>query len=521
MQQGDERPQQGVGTPHQYPPVASPSWESAAVRTISQAPSDHVKELRESVLDCLDSGLGCRLAGNVAQSCSQVQARPRIQLARRRRRERSQLDMSITRESDTAIDPGTRSERAGGAEYIRIAHLSDTHISTSLSAQSESKKFRARHRHGHNHVALVALDRYLKDLENLDVVVISGDLTRNGHTDSYSHMKDWLWRPPHGDGLGLNLRERGIHAVLVPGNHDRYGSRISQHSAGLVEYYSTLGPDAAISRGLPKAIRVPRVSQTIAFHLFDSSHKHGSFGQGYVEPDDMMFPSKRALDNALCNIAVLHHHCFVPNNFKLKRSMRMLNAANVLAFLLGNPVDLVLTGHTHRPHFCSLPKNTLLQCQSRIGAPRTSKSKFKQNVIRKTIDHFRDDCTLLGQRKCNDGRMGSVNDFLDYNFLRLVEGIEDGQPEAAFESPKSLANAVERLMKKSEHEIRPSERDILGRNRISFSMAGTACQAECPDQDMSINIVDLHIDNHRVSNIECSTSRFNGGAFTRQLATTN
>src|SRR5205085_1232240 len=153
-------------------------------------------------------------------------------------------------------------------------------------------------RYGHDVQVLLALDFLLRE-SPWDILVITGDVSRIGNSDSFEWARNWLETELYlgQTQIGLNLaKATDRHYVVIPGNHDRFNGRLRQSSLG--EYYRQF---PVIQAGSVRALSVK--GHTINFHLFDSSLDGGGFAYGEVLGQYLVPKRLSRLD---INIALIH-----------------------------------------------------------------------------------------------------------------------------------------------------------------------------------------------------------------------
>lgn len=115
---------------------------------------------------------------------------------------------------------------------VKVLHLSDIHFSEKDFWKGLLEVEHIPHRHGHDPATLLALDRKLKEID-FDILIISGDLSRAGHLDSFAYAKNWIYKTikTSGNGeIGLNLEKSGKKCYVIPGNHDCFNEKFRQLS---------------------------------------------------------------------------------------------------------------------------------------------------------------------------------------------------------------------------------------------------------------------------------------------------
>jgi 3',5'-cyclic AMP phosphodiesterase CpdA len=188
---------------------------------------------------------------------------------------------------------------------LRILHLSDTHL----------------YGDGTLHYGIVdtraALERTLEragELESVDVVVASGDLSDDGSAESYRILAGMLepW-----------AAERGAVVVYAMGNHDL--------RAGFEEVLGERTRTIDV-----KGFRIATVDSTVP-------------GAGYGNLDEAQLDALRvALESPSRNgtIVVLHHPP-VPAQTTLLQALELQNPAELLDVCATGDVRLILAGHYH------------------------------------------------------------------------------------------------------------------------------------------------------------------------------
>lgn len=233
-------------------------------------------------------------------------------------------------------------------EEVVIVHLSDLHFSERDFWKGYHEKSDWPHRNGHDPSMLIALDKILKSSScTWDKIVISGDLSRVGHEDSFGYVKNWLYGEiiaPNGQKIGLKLAEERDDCIVVPGNHDSFNEGLIQHSLANYDKYF---PHISGS----KLIKTEANGISINFHLYDSTYPKGGFAKGYICPSNFPFPSGFKTDDETLDIVVVNHHLAQHPEHKRHKTLEMVNTDDFLAFLLSENINAVLFGHTHERFF--------------------------------------------------------------------------------------------------------------------------------------------------------------------------
>ncbi len=188
---------------------------------------------------------------------------------------------------------------------LRILHLSDTHLFGDATLHYGVVDTRA------------ALARTLEragELDTVDVVVVSGDLSEDGTAESYRILA-WMLEPW--------AAERGAVVVYAMGNHD--------HRAGFEEVLGERTRTQSV-----KGFRITTVDSAVP-------------GAGYGNLDEGQLDALRvALETPSENgtIVVLHHPP-VPAQTTLLQELELQNPAELVDVCATGDVRLILAGHYH------------------------------------------------------------------------------------------------------------------------------------------------------------------------------
>ncbi|MCF7824960.1 MAG: UDP-2,3-diacylglucosamine diphosphatase [Candidatus Marinimicrobia bacterium] len=95
---------------------------------------------------------------------------------------------------------------------LRTIWLSDIHLGTSFSKSNELLRF---------------LDNY-----KAEQIILVGDII-----DIWSMQSTWLWLPTHSQFMQklINLSEKGVRIVYIPGNHDEFFRQYTDMNFGKIE----------------------------------------------------------------------------------------------------------------------------------------------------------------------------------------------------------------------------------------------------------------------------------------------
>ncbi len=191
--------------------------------------------------------------------------------------------------------------------------------------------------------------RIAEDKET-DVVIIPGDLTKNGEKESHISFIKELYK----------LKESGKKIFVITAGHD-YGDdafafkndeRIQVEGADFNDFcdmYNDFGYGDAIAVDGPTHSYVAEVTQGVRMVAICCD----SFNQPKGEIDDrLMLWIKEQLDKAKndnCSVFAICHYPIIPSApvFELVGDAKVKNWKKVASFLADNGVELVFTGHMH------------------------------------------------------------------------------------------------------------------------------------------------------------------------------
>lgn len=229
-----------------------------------------------------------------------------------------------------------------------FAQLSDPHLSSLDEVRLRDLlnkralgylSWRHKRRFEHRREVLDALQRDLA-LEEIDQLLVTGDLTHIGLPREFEQARDWLQQ------LGEPSR-----VALVPGNHDACVAApwhdtfalwrdymASDHDNGEQTHFPSLRVRGAIAFiGLSTACPKPPLMAT------------GTLGQEQLSRLPSMLQS--TADEGLFRVVYLHH-CPVTGQEKWRK--RLTDAAEIQSLLEQHGAELVLHGHGHRAHYSEL-----------------------------------------------------------------------------------------------------------------------------------------------------------------------
>lgn len=230
----------------------------------------------------------------------------------------------------------------------RFVQLSDPHLSSLADVRLHellSKRalgylsWRRKRRFEHRREVLDALQRDL-DLDNVDQLLITGDLTHIGLPSEFKQAQDWLRQ------LGDPSK-----VALVPGNHDSCVTAAEEHTYALWRDYMASDGQSGSAVQFPTL----RIRGNIAFiGLSTGCPKPPLMATGTLTEEQLeRLPALLKETNArgLFRVVYLHHS---PVEGHEKWRKRLTNARRVQGILEDCSAELVLHGHGHRAHFSEL-----------------------------------------------------------------------------------------------------------------------------------------------------------------------
>lgn len=265
---------------------------------------------------------------------------------------------------------------------IRLIHISDLHFDVRAGTTSSR-------RHSFDYLEGIAS---LIKTQEFDRLIVSGDITNSGDTDSLKHARDYITDSipkPNGGRVGLGLG--GFDkVVIIPGNHDAFNSSgLKAPYQSIMEAWqrSTTNFDAIfLEKPLPKPfgcnydwVNVNGTPLYICYvnscHLGDSGapnifqfFRHVARGDVSIKQTDRIkdfyFRGQRGVlrvpdrsseipredFSAAFKILVMHHYLVPPPGLRVEPMMRLRQQREVFMRLALCDFDVMLCGHSHVPH---------------------------------------------------------------------------------------------------------------------------------------------------------------------------
>lgn len=377
-------------------------------------------------------------------------------------------------------------------ELVRVVHITDIHFSESEFFRGAYGTSRVPHRHGHDPAALIALDSALKKLD-YDLLILSGDLSRVGHLDSFSYVKTWLYgtiQIPGGGSIGLNMDPAQKRCFVVPGNHDCFNDNLRQHS--LANYHQFFQD---IKRNTIERTTVKGIDVNV--HLYDSTYDKGGFAKGFIEPTSMR---DWVTDEKTLDLVVVHHHLAQRPDHKRDKSLELINVGDFMSFLLSRSINGVFFGHTHESFFEKISAEFLYK--------QMKDTKRWKRWLRNNFPRF-----FSGQQQSSlnfpkeatrSGRYPSYDKFFEYLYIKnVLKGKIQGP--ASFDAPKEFEAHVRSF--RSDYSAHLSS---SSKRKVAFSMAPSPTYNEA--EEKGFHVVDFKWDGKRYL-YSCKPYVYEGGGF--------
>jgi len=384
-----------------------------------------------------------------------------------------------------------------GDEVVRIVHVSDLHISEHLFDEPD-KDLKLPHRYGHNVTAFLALDTALRKLE-WDALVLSGDVSRIGFRNSFFLVRNWIENTLFYGGrqLGLETRASGKPYVIVPGNHDRFNEQLRQDT---LDNYFMEFPRFQSGDVVQHQLK----GRMFNFHLFDSTSGDGGFALGKLEQREMV---PKVLKDDEIDIAVLHHHVVQPPRHAREPDTEIINSKEVLAYFLSCGFDAILFGHTHNFYGEIFPAGLV---SAKMKDRRGKRSIFRRFVPKFLVRRWapNDWAVSYPRERTADGRYPSFSSYLEYLYLRDVQGLELKRV-GEFASVRTFYRYVAQQGSPLRAQL-----DSLKRKRVAVSMAPSACQSEEPENGFML--LEFHFSGTALQKIGFEVHAFDGNLFGRR-----
>lgn len=209
---------------------------------------------------------------------------------------------------------------------LRILHLSDTHV-----AGDGGRHYGVVDTAEHLQRALAHVQRL-----NIDLVVVSGDVSDDGSEESYRQIQDAVtgWAAGH-----------GARAVFAMGNHDdRAGFRA-------VLGGGQPGADETVLGGDDPARPVASVAEHDGWRVVVLDSSVPGAGYGTLEPEQLQFLRDAIAAPSAHGTIVIVHHPPVRAQTDLLQALALdeYDARDFIEVVRASDVRVVLSGHYHHP----------------------------------------------------------------------------------------------------------------------------------------------------------------------------
>lgn len=198
-------------------------------------------------------------------------------------------------------------------------------------------------------IVSATFDKIIEDKET-DIVVIPGDLSKNGEKESHNSFIRELYR----------LKEKGKRVYVITAGHDYNDSAYVLKGDGRVPVEGTDFDDLCDMYrdfGFGVAIAIDEATHSYVAEITDGVRMLAiccdSKGQPKGAMDDrLMTWAKEQLDKAKedgCSVFAICHYPIIPSVpvFDLVGDAKIKDWRKVASFLADNGVELILTGHMH------------------------------------------------------------------------------------------------------------------------------------------------------------------------------
>ncbi|MBQ4244442.1 MAG: metallophosphoesterase [Clostridia bacterium] len=206
-----------------------------------------------------------------------------------------------------------------------------------------------------NEAILKALFEKIAGDKETDIVIIPGDLSKNGEKESHLEFIKYLDK----------LRDSGKKIFVITARHD-FNENASAFINGarnpvegtkkeeLAELYKDYGYSAALSRHPGSMSYVAQIAPGYRMLALDSDGETDlSQGgdKGYINSDILAWAKEQIEDAKACGdeMFAICHYPVIPSSpfFEIVKDARLENREEVINLLADSGVNLILTGHMH------------------------------------------------------------------------------------------------------------------------------------------------------------------------------
>ena len=218
---------------------------------------------------------------------------------------------------------------------MRILHLSDTHLKRAVQPDSGRDDPRE------------SLRRILFDcrqVQNIDVVVVSGDIADDGSPEAYTVARQLI---------GAFAHERQVPVIFSTGNHDERQAFTEILGNG---HLDATGANASANEfSSPDAERAA-ISQVAGYRIITLDSLVPGSGYGLISPAQLDWLRAVLIDPAERGTVLAFHHPPLALDVAVQRALGLQNPADLAAAIRGTDVQLILCGHFHLQIFGHLER---------------------------------------------------------------------------------------------------------------------------------------------------------------------
>ncbi len=203
--------------------------------------------------------------------------------------------------------------------------------------------------------------------EEVDAVILTGDLTFNGEKASHQELAKLL-QP---------LERAGIHVLVIPGNHDirnpfaysfkqdRAYAEESIEAEEFAQIYARYGYADAISRDAHSLSYLYQVSEEFWFLMVDASRYQNNTSMmidnsGRIQPETLEW-MQECLEMAKkqgAEVFIANHYYVFPNpHMEYMSDFQLQNAGSLIKLMNEYDVNVVFSGHTHAQSMMTREEN--------------------------------------------------------------------------------------------------------------------------------------------------------------------
>jgi 3',5'-cyclic AMP phosphodiesterase CpdA len=209
---------------------------------------------------------------------------------------------------------------------MRILHLSDTHLD------------RVDGPNGHGVNARESLRRILEDcreVQNIDVVVVSGDLADDGSREAYIDVLELV---------GGFASERRVPTIFSTGNHDERQAFTKVLGSGHVD---AAGADRPADLFSSVDGERAATSQVAGYRFVTLDSLVPGKGYGRISQAQLDWLREVLAEPAPNGTILAFHHPPIALDVEVQRALGLRNAGDLAEAIRGKDVRLILCGHFH------------------------------------------------------------------------------------------------------------------------------------------------------------------------------